>query len=244
MRRVIATFFLLICVHPALAEPITVFAAASLRGALDEAVALWPGTEPPRVVYAGTSTLARQIRDGAPADLFISANAAWMDVLDDAGLIDGSTRRDLFGNWLVLVANEPNDVGPAKLPDALANERIALALVNAVPAGMYAREAFEALGLWEAVRPAVVQVDNVRIALALVSRGEVAFAVVYGTDARLSDTVHVAYEFPEESHAPIVYPAALVTGAGDEAVDLLNWLGSPDAAEIFRAHGFAVPGAP
>jgi molybdate transport system substrate-binding protein len=228
------------------AEPLTVFAAASLKTALDAVAAAYAeqtGEAPPAISYAGSSALARQIERGAPADLFLSANSDWMDHLQAADLLAPGTRRDLLGNRLVLVA--PGADGPPlalpELPARLGEGRLAMALVEAVPAGIYGREALMSLGLWQDVAPRVVQTDNVRAALALVALGEAALGLVYATDAVAEPRVHVVAEIPAEAHAPVVYPAA-VTRHGDtgRARAFLDYLAGPEAAAIFRRQGFTL----
>jgi len=230
------------------AAEVTVFAAASLKNALDEVAAGWQAAtgNTVSISYAGSARLARQIEQGAPADLFISANTAWMDHLDEAGLIDEASRRDLLGNRLVLVAHgrdvAPVDLAPgADLAHRLGDGRLAMALVDAVPAGIYGKAALEGLGLWASVADRLAQTDNVRAALALVALGEAPLGIVYATDAVAEDRVTVVATFPEDSHPPIVYPVALtVEGTRSAAVDLLAWLGSAAARGSFERQGFSV----
>ena len=227
------------------AEPVVVFAAASLKDALEDAAAAWERDTGGEVAlsFAGSAALARQIEAGAPADLFVSANEDWMDRLEAEGLIRPGTRRDLASNRLVLIAHgaaEPQEIGPDLL-EALGDGRLAMALVDAVPAGIYGREALSSLGLWEAMAPRIAQADNVRAALALVARGEAPLGVVYATDARAEPRVSVVATFPESSHAPITYPAA-VTAESDhpDARALLDHLASPAGRAAFRRRGFGV----
>ncbi|SDE49696.1 molybdate ABC transporter substrate-binding protein [Limimaricola pyoseonensis] len=231
----------------ALAETL-VFAAASLGGPLDRAVAAWEaqGGAPVTVSYAGSSALARQIAAGAPADLFVSASPEWMDAVEAEGLVVTGSRRDLLGNALVLVsgesAAEPVEIGPdLDLAAMLKGGRLAMALVEAVPAGQYGRAALENLGLWDGVAPRVAQSENVRAALALVASGAAPLGVVYATDAVAEPRVTVIGRFPADSHPPIRYPAALIEGAEDEAAGLLDFLSGPEAGAIFAEAGFAVP---
>ena len=239
MRRALALIALL--ASPVSAETVSVFAAASLQTALDEAGARYEaetGTAV-RVTYAGSATLARQISEGAPADLFVSANVQWMDWLGEAMPLAGRT--DLLGNRLVLIAPAPAEpLELAALPEALGDGRLATGQVEAVPAGIYAREALTSLGLWEALSGRLAQTDNVRIALALVARGEAPFGIVYASDAVAEPAVAVVAEFPEGSHAPITYPAAL-TRESPEAAAFLDWLQGAEAGAIFAAQGFEVP---
>lgn len=233
---------------PAAAEPLLVFAAASLKTALESAAAAWEaetGGEA-SLAFAGSSALARQIEQGAPADVFLSANAAWMDALDDAGLIRRATRRDLLSNRLVLIAHRAD--APAvtldatlDLPALLGDGRLAMALVESVPAGVYGRQALESLGLWAAAAPRVAQADNVRAALALVARGEAPLGIVYATDATAEPGVSVVATFPAETHDPIVYPGAVVAeSAHPRAAAFLDFLASEAARPHFAAQGFTV----
>lgn len=224
------------------AEQVTLFAASSLKTALDEIAPAFEAAtgHEMTVSLAGSSVLARQIEYGAPADVFISANAAWMDVLDGQGLLVAGSRVDLLGNRLALIGTQS---GAATLDDLLADQsRIAMALVDAVPAGIYGQEAFQQLGVWDQIQPRVVQTDNVRAALALVALGEAPWGVVYATDAQAEPKVFERFVFPAGSHPAITYPAARLTD-GPGARDLLQFLRGPEAAGIFAAHGFDVAGA-
>ncbi|WP_424987797.1 molybdate ABC transporter substrate-binding protein [Microbulbifer sp. S227A] len=228
------------------APPVTVFAAASLKSALDELASLHDG--PVQVSYGGSSTLARQIQHGAPADLFVSANTAWMDVLEQDGLIVGTSRKTLLTNRLVLIAGPDAKadliIEPGfDLAGVLGRDHLAMALVDAVPAGIYGAAALRALGVWDQVAPQVAQTDNVRAALMLVALGEAPYGIVYATDAAASSEVRIVGTFPEHSHPPIRYPAARVTGGHAEpAQAFLDFLGTPHAGEVFRSHGFGLPG--
>ncbi len=232
MKRVFLAVLMMLGAGMARAESVTVFAAASLKGALDEVVAGWGGEA--RVSYAGSSALARQIAAGAPADVFISANPEWVDWLEAEGV--ALERVDLLGNALVLVAGA--DDMRVGLDQLKGQDRVAMALVEAVPAGIYGKAALESLALWEAVAPRVVQADNVRAALALVALGEAPLGIVYATDALAEPGVRVVAEFPPESHPPITYPVAALSAAGEP---LMAYLKSPEAAEIFARHGFGLP---
>jgi len=232
---------------PAAAERLTVFAAASLKTALDEVSTAYAaqGGDKVTLSYAGSSVLARQIAQGAPADVFISANPQWMDWLDGEGRIEAGTRADILGNRLVLV-------GPAGAPPLtlaagmdlaglLGDGWLAMALVDAVPAGIYGKAALQSLGEWAAVADKVAQADNVRAALMLVALGEAAMGVVYATDAAAEDRVAVLGMFPADSHPPIIYPAAAIRGrASPDARAFLTYLRGAEAAAIFQRHGFAV----
>lgn len=247
LRAAVVTFCLFALPAPALADRVTIFAAASLKTALD---AIEPGAEAATghdliLVYAGTSALARQISFGAPADIFISANPEWMDDLSERGLIREQTRTDLLGNRLVLIGHgavAPVDTAdPAAVRALLGSERIAMAFVDAVPAGIYGKSALQHLGLWDHIAAQVVQTDNVRAALALVARGEARFGVTYATDALADPTVAILGTFPEGSHPPITYPAAALTEGSADAV--LGYLAGPEAGAIFTAQGFTLPEA-
>lgn len=237
---------------PARAEDVTVFAAASLKDALDAAAAAWQAEtgNTATLSYAGSSQLAAQIQQGAPADLFVSAAPEWMDALEQEGLIDPATRVDLLGNSLVLVAHgadaPPVEIGPGlDLLGLLGGGRLAMALVDSVPAGQYGRAALESLGLWASVEPSVAQAENVRAALALVATGEAPLGVVYASDAvaddAAGDRVSVVGAFPPGSHPPITYPAAAVAASGKpEARAFLDFLQTDRADAIFEAQGFTV----
>src|SRR6056297_3486606 len=230
------------------AETVTVFAAASLTNAMNE---IETGFEAATghdltVSLAGSSALARQIQQGAPADVFISANPGWMDALEADGLIAQGTRVDLLGNTLVLVAHDaqtgPIEIGPdMDLAVMLGGGRLAMALVEAVPAGIYGKAALESLGQWEAVAPRVAQSNNVRGALALVALGEAPYGIVYATDAAAEDAVSVIGTFPGGTHPPIVYPVAGIAGREGVAPSaLLDYLQGAEARAAFERQGFAV----
>lgn len=239
-------------VRSAAAEEIVVFAAASLKTALDEIASEWrkeTGNRA-RISLAGSSKLARQIQQGAPADLFVSANLKWMDVLERESLIDATSRRNLLRNRIVLIAHGQSapavQIKPGfDLSARLKDRRIAMAMVDAVPAGIYGKAALTALGVWDAVASRVAQVDNVRAALVLVARGETPLGIVYATDAAASDQVTIAGTFPANSHPPIVYPAAITTESTRKAAarQFLDFLSSDSARAIFTRLGFAVPAA-
>ncbi|MCB1332215.1 MAG: molybdate ABC transporter substrate-binding protein [Roseivivax sp.] len=229
---------------PARAGDVLVFAASSLKTALDEAAQAYQAKTGQTVTlsYAATSALARQIEAGAPADLFVAASTDWMDTLAAGSLIAPDTRRDLLGNALVLVAPAPAaPLALADLPVRLGSGKLAMALVDAVPAGIYGKAALTSLGLWDTVAAQVAQTDNVRAALALVASGEAPFGVVYRTDALAEPRVATVADFPAASHAPIVYPAAAIAGRDSaEARALLDWLAGPEAGALFAAQGFTV----
>ncbi|KMK68113.1 molybdate ABC transporter substrate-binding protein [Puniceibacterium sp. IMCC21224] len=252
MRISGAIAVMVLMVEPVQAAEITVFAAASLGDALSEATALWQQETGHQVILtpAGSSALARQIAAGAPADVFVSANTDWMDWLDAQGGIDAATRRVLMGNALVLIGAGEGEIPPVEIaPDyditaeLATSDRLAMALVNAVPAGIYGKAALQWLGQWEALEPRVAQADNVRAALALVALGETPLGIVYATDAVAETRVHVVGTFPAESHAPILYSAAVTAEAseGDVAAEFLDWLAGTGARAILRDHGFVLP---
>ncbi|MEC8197500.1 MAG: molybdate ABC transporter substrate-binding protein [Pseudomonadota bacterium] len=231
---------------PLWAEQITVFAAASLRNALEEVGDTWTENTGHRLRYsfAGSSALARQVEAGAPADLIILANEAWMDHLEGQRLLQQNSRVDLLGNALALIGPTgaaPLDLGPGIL-ERLGDGRMAMALVNAVPAGIYGKAALETLGLWQEIAPQVAQTDNVRAALALVALGEAPLGIVYHSDALAEPRVQQLARFPSGSHPAILYPAALTTDSRSEAAaELLEHLQSPIAKEVFLRHGFTIP---
>ena len=237
-------------VLPASAENVTVFAAASLKNALDQVAASYAeetGNEV-TISYAGSNQLAQQIIQGAPADIFISANEKWMDEVEKAGLLAEGTREDLLGNTLVLIAHgkdaemlSEDAMKNLDLPAMLGDGKLAMALVDSVPAGQYGKAALETLGIWAATEPQVAQADNVRAALALVATGEAPFGIVYATDAVAEDNVTVVGTFPADSSPKIIYPAALTTEAADDADRAFyDVLSSDRAVTAFEGQGFAV----
>lgn len=252
-RTVLATLitFVLTGAGARASEPITVFAAASLAEAIGEVAAAFEAQGGPavRVVLAGSSALARQILQGAPADIFVSANPGWMDAVEQAGRVVPGSRRDLLTNTLVLVipaADRAIDAPPRistafDLRAQLGTGRLAMALTKAVPAGIYGRAALESLGLWAELAPRVVETDNVRAALALVATGAVAAGVVYWTDAAAEPRVVVTGVFPTDSHPPIRYPVAKLTTRDTPGTDaFLAYIGGVQAREIFVRRGFGV----
>ena len=229
----------------------TIFAAASLKTALDEASVAWKagtGKETTNA-YAASSALAKQIEAGAPADIFISADLDWMRYLADRKLIAEGTEVRLLGNALVLVAPAGSTAAVTIAPGfdlagLLKGGRLAVADVKAVPAGKYAKAALQSLGAWQGVENSLAQAENVRAALKLVSTGEAAAGIVYQTDAREDENVKVLGTFPADSHPPIIYPAArLAASSNADAVAFLQFLQSPTAQDIFKAHGFTIPGS-
>lgn len=231
---------------PALAADLLVFAAASLKTALDEVVGLYEATHDIDVTvsYGGTSTLARQIILGAPADVFIAASSDWMDAVEADGMLAIGTRRDLLGGSLVLISTSDGPpVDLFDLPDALGEGRLAMGLYDAVPVGIYGKAALSALGFWDPLASQVVQTDNVRATLALVETGAAPFGIVYASDAKASQLVHLRAAFPSDSHPPIIYPVAIVEGHEQEVPsDFLPFLQGPAAMEIFSENGFTAMG--
>lgn len=233
---------------PAMADDITVFAAASLQTALDQVAADWQTTTGDTVtlVYGGTPAMARQIAQGAPADIFIAASVDWMDHVTDAGFVQVGTRRDILGNTLVVIApGVATDLfemeSTLPLDHMLRGGKLSMALVDSVPAGQYGRQALISLGLWDSVKEDLVQSENVRAALQLVALGEAPFGIVYASDAIAQTDVTIVSRFPETSHSPIVYPAALTQDAGPAAAAFLDALTAPAAQAIFAANGFTPP---
>lgn len=229
-------------------KPMTIFAAASLKNALDEAAGIWTAEGHPRPVvsYAASGPLAKQIEAGAPADLFITADLDWMDYAQKKNLIDPTSRVTLLGNRLVLIA--PKDANGmlelkagADLAGFLAGGRLAFGQPQSVPAGKYGQAALEKLGLWETVKDKLAQADSVRGALFLVARGEAAAGIVYQTDATAEPGVKIVATFPADSHPPILYPAARVaTSTNKDAQTFLAFLASDKARAAFEKQGFLV----
>lgn len=230
--------------------PLTVFAAASLKESMDEAADAYAAEtgQQVRVSYAASPALARQIIQGAPADVFVSADLDWMDALQDQDLVDAASRTALLGNTLVLVAPATSSATPLTLRPGLdlrpllgERGRIALGMADSVPAGKYARAGFQSLGMWDRLAPRVAGVENVRAALMLVARGEAPLGVVYGSDARAEPRVRVLATFPAGSHPQIVYPAARVAASRHpHARGFMHWLQEPAARAIFVRHGFSL----
>jgi molybdate transport system substrate-binding protein len=227
--------------------PVTVFAAASLKNALDDVDAAYTARThvAVRAAYAASSALARQIEQGAPADVFVSADTDWMDYLAGKQLIVAASRRDVLANHLALIAPAgaavrlPVRNGMA-LAAALGDGRLAIAGPE-VPAGKYGRASLEALGVWDSVKDRLAPAQNVRGALAFVAQGEAPLGIVYDTDAKSEPKVKIVGLFPDDSHPRIVYPAALIAASQNRAArDYLGFLQSAEAAQIFRRYGFVV----
>jgi molybdate transport system substrate-binding protein len=232
-------------------QDVLVFAAASLKNALDDAIAGYGQATGTKVTasYAASSALAKQIEQGAPAQLFISADLAWMDHLAERQLIDESSRVNLLGNSLVLVSAKDSKVGKVEigqgvdLASLLGDGRLAVGEVNSVPAGKYAKAALEKLGGWSGVASKLAQAENVRAALALVARGEAPLGIVYKTDAASDPTVKIVGTFPADSHPAIIYPAAVTTvGEDSGAANFLEFLSGSAGKAAFEKQGFTLLG--
>lgn len=227
-------------------DKVTVFAAASLTNALSEIGAKYEKENATKVVhsFASSSTLAKQIESGAPADIFISADSKWMNYAQDKKLIDTASRKDLLGNKLVIVAPKGRSfkVQFDKAFDfsKAFDGRLCTGDIEAVPAGIYAKESLIKLNWWDAVKTRIVGAQDVRGALAFVERGECAAGIVYETDAKVSSKVEIVGVFPEETHSPIVYPIALIANAKNKGKDYLAYLQSTEALDIFKKFGFSI----
>jgi molybdate transport system substrate-binding protein len=228
---------------------VVIFAAASLKNALDEIAATWSkdtGKPAPRISYAASSALAKQMEQGAPADMFISADLDWMDHVQGKNLIKNDTRFNLLGNKIVIIA--PKDSKTATLAvkgndlaKALAGGKLSMANIDAVPAGKYGKSALEKLGAWGAVKDSIAQAENVRAALLLVARGEAPLGIVYSTDAAAEPNVKIVATFPADSHPAIIYPAALSKDSTNaDAKAFLDFLRSAKARASFEKQGFTV----
>jgi molybdate transport system substrate-binding protein len=245
---VLTVLGLILTPAPASAAEIMVFAAASLKEALDEAVNLYNSQtgDTAKISYAASPALARQIESGAPTDLFVSADLDWMDYLQKRNLIQPATRKNLLGNRLVIAAPANAgltlDIKPGfDLAAALRGGHLSMADPDSVPAGKYGKAALQKLGVWSSVESAVVRAENVRAALLFVSRHEAPLGIVYSTDAAADPGVMVVGVFPEDTHPPIIYPIAVTAESKNpSAPRLLEFLGSPAAKAIFEKHGFTV----
>jgi molybdate transport system substrate-binding protein len=253
MHRLAGVFFSLAILCGAASSPVvaqdnslTVFAAASMKNALDDIDAAYTARTGIRIVasYAASSALAKQIEQGAPADVFVSADTDWMDYAMRKKTIGESTRVNLLGNSIVLITPKDSSIdhvaiGPGfELAKLAGGGKIATGDVKAVPAGKYAKAALEKLGAWQTVESKFAMAENVRAALTLVTRGEAALGIVYATDARVEPGVKIVGTFPPESHPPVIYPVAATTTAKAEAADYLAFLRSSVAKTIFEKYGF------
>jgi molybdate transport system substrate-binding protein len=230
-------------------EPVKVFAAASLKNALDAVVQSWQsefGDKSVSANYAASPALAKQIEQAAAADIFISADLEWMDYLDKKSLLKAGTRALLLGNRLVLIAPVDSTVTLELKPGvdlrgALSGGRLMMADVTAVPAGKYGKAALESLGLWASVQSSIASAENVRVALAFVARGEAPLGIVYSSDLRAEPKVRLVATFPQNTHPEIVYPAAiLATSTNPDAETFLRYLQSEPAQKIFLTQGFTL----
>jgi molybdate transport system substrate-binding protein len=247
---VLALLAALVAAQPAPAQDantLTVFAAASLRNALDDFNAQYTKATGVKVnaSYAATSALAKQLESGAPADVFISADIKWMDYTVEHKLVNAGTRVNLLGNELVMIAPKDSKLDKVNIAKGfdiarLAGDgRIAVADVKAVPAGRYAKAALESLGVFDKAEPKLAQAENVRAALAYVSRGETAIGIVYATDAKADPSVKVIGAFPEGSYPPVTYPVAATPAAKPAAAGYLEMLRSRAARATFEKYGFS-----
>jgi len=233
---------------PVQAQELLIFAAASLKTALDEINAGWTTRKGGvKASYAGSSALARQIEAGAPADIFFSADLDWMDYLQKRSLLKAGSRTSLLSNRIVLIAPADSKAQVTIAPGFALSEllgrdgRLAMADVNAVPAGKYGKAALESLDLWSSVQARIAQAENVRAALMLVSRGEAPAGIVYETDAATEKSVRILDRFPENTHPPIIYPAAVLAASQHpQAVAYLSHLRSAAARTVFEKHGFTL----
>lgn len=250
LMRALSTFAIATCltIAPALvsAADVTVFAAASLKEAMDDQAKKFEASTGNKVIvsYGASNALAKQIEAGAPADIFISADLDWMNYIDQKRLLAPNTRFDLLRNTLVLIAPASSvsalRIGPNfGLAAALGNEKLAMANPDSVPAGKYGKRALEKLGVWPSVEKQVARAENVRAALVLVSRGEAPFGIVYRTDALADKGVRIVDPFPLDTHPPIVYPAALLAASKSAAAKpLLDYLRSVPARAVWEKYGF------
>jgi len=250
-RTILATVAVLVC-HASLSaeparQPLTVFAAASLTdvlGKLGDDFTKSTGV-PVRFSFAASSILARQIEAGAGAEVFLSADQEWMDYLEQRGRIQKSSRRNLLGNRLALIAPADSKIELTIVPgfplaSALGEGRLATGDPDSVPVGRYARGALTSLGVWNEVADRLVRAEDVRHALMFVARGEVPLGIVYETDARMDKRVRLVGLFPTDSHLPITYPVALTAGAGPDAARFLDFIRGETARATFESFGFSV----
>lgn len=249
MRAFVALLAVVLLAAPAAAQDkITVYAAASLKNALDDVDAAFTKATGVAITasYEASSALAKQIDAGAPADVFISADLRWMDYVAGKNLIKRQTRVNLLGNRLVLIAPADSKLSNVKIEKGfdiakLAGDgRIAMADVKAVPAGLYAKAALENLGAWAAAAPKLAQAENVRATLAFVARGETPLGIVYETDAKIEPKVKIVGVFPDGSYPPVTYPAAVTVNGKADAAKYVQFLQSGAAKAIFEKYGFAV----
>ncbi len=246
-----AVFIAVFCINPPLVcadGKATVYAAASATNALTDIIKIFSEKKMGEITasFASSSTLAKQIEQGAPADIFLSANPKWMDYLEEKKMLEAGSRFDLLGNRIVLIAPPDSGIkvkiGPGfDLTGMLGEEKLAMGDPDHVPAGIYGKQALESLGIWKSLSPKAARCKDVRAALALVAQGETPLGIVYATDAAISKKVKVAAVFPEDSHPAITYPVALVAGKSAAAAKkFLEFLKSPEAKTVFEKYGFSV----
>jgi len=241
---------LLLAADPVAAQApdLTIFAAASLKNALDDIAVAWKqeAGKSTRISYGASSALAKQIEAAAPADVFISADLDWMDYVDQRKLIKLESRANLLANRIVLIVPKDSRIDlriekDFALRAALGDGRLAMANTDSVPAGKYGKAALEALGVWSTVQDRVAQAENVRAALLLVSRGEAAAGIVYQTDAAADPNVRIVGTFPQDTHPPIVYPVAILqTSKNPDAAAFVAFLKTSTAARLFEKQGFSL----
>jgi molybdate transport system substrate-binding protein len=244
----LAGLALMAAVPAAVAANVTVFAAASLKEAMDEQAKQFEAGTGDKVLisYAGSNSLAKQIEAGAPADVFVSADLDWMDYADQHHLLRADTRFNLLRNTLVLIAPASSNTALKIAPNfalaaALGSGKLSMANPDSVPAGKYGKSALEKLGVWASVQDKVARGENVRSALVFVSRGEAPFGIVYATDAMADKGVKIVDIFPPDSYPPIIYPAALVAaGKSPAAQSFLDYLRTPAAAQVWEKYGFGL----
>lgn len=257
MTRLLVSFLVLLSVTAASVadaqeKKIVVFAAASMKNALDDVNTAFTKQSGTNVVvsYDASSALMKQIENGAPADVFVSADLKWMDYGSERKLIKDDTRVNLLGNELVLITARDSPIGNITIGPSfdlakLAGDgRIATGDVRAVPVGIYAQAALEKLGVWPAVEPKMAMTGNVRAALVLVARGEAPLGIVYSTDAKVEPNVKIIGVFPEDSHPPIIYPVAATANANADTASYLAFLRSPAAKSTFEGYGFSFMAKP
>ncbi len=245
IRQWIALLALLLSMA-AQAADVTVYAAASLSNAIKDISTSWKATHKDDNIkssFAASSTLAKQIEAGAPAEIFASADLKWMDYLEQRNLVDKASRRSLLGNTLVLIAptEKPRTINVQKgavLPEF--SGKLCMGEPGSVPAGIYGKQALQNLGWWSGVEKRVVATEDVRTALAFVERAECPLGIVYETDAKVSSKVVIAGRFPAGSHDPVLYPVALLPKASASARNFFSYLQSPEAAAVFQRYGFTV----
>ena len=248
LRMLLVLYFAVFGAAHAFAADVTVFAAASLKEAMDEQARHFEALTGKKVIvsYGGSNALAKQIEMGAPADLFVSADLEWMDYLDKAKLLRPNTRSNLLRNTLVLIAAASSTttlkIEPRfGLAGTLGSEKLAMANPDSVPAGKYGKAALEKLGVWKAVEKQVARTETVRAALVLVSRGEAPFGIVYKTDALADKGVRVIDTFPADNYPAIVYPIAIVASSKSQAAkSLLDYLRSRPAQSVWEKYGFGL----